>query len=252
MSKPGHHYIPNDAEAVRAHMLKFLGLTDIEELFKDIPSQMRLKKPLTIPSPLSEVEVEREARRILSKNKTFKELTSFIGAGVYPHYVPAAVDFIASRSEFFTSYTPYQAEVNQGVLQALFEYQSMICELTGMDVANCSMYDWASALSEVARMAARVTSRYEFLVPKYISPERLSVLLTYAELAGIKVVKVHQDGDTGQIDLEDLKAKVSSKVAAIYVENPSYLGFMIEGLKEIGEIIHEAGGLYVVGVDLYL
>ncbi|MEM1537776.1 MAG: aminomethyl-transferring glycine dehydrogenase subunit GcvPA [Candidatus Nezhaarchaeales archaeon] len=242
-------YIPNDPEEVRSQMLKSLGLSSVEELFVDIPEEVKLKRSLALPGPLSEVEVRKEVERILKKNRTVKELLCFLGAGVYRHYVPAAVDFVASRSEFLTSYTPYQAEVNQGMLQALFEYQSMICELTAMDVANSSMYDWASALGEAARMAARVTSRYEFVVPHYISPERYMVLRSYAEPAGIRIVEAPQDRETGRIDLERLKAIVSSKTAAVYIENPSYLGFVVDNADEVAEVVHDVGGLYVVGVD---
>ncbi|MEM2119443.1 MAG: aminomethyl-transferring glycine dehydrogenase subunit GcvPA, partial [Candidatus Bathyarchaeia archaeon] len=152
-------------------------------------------------------------------------------------------------SEFLTSYTPYQPEISQGMLQTLFEYQSMICELTDMDVANCSMYDWASALGEAARMAARVKGRSEFLVPKLIHPERLATLKVYAEPAGIKIKTVNYSRQNGQINLADLKAQISDKTAAVYVENPSYLGFIETQVEEIAKLAHDQGSLFVVGVD---
>jgi len=244
-----HHYIPNDTEEIRRRLQETIGIEEIGDLFSDAPADIRLRRPLSIPGPLSELEVKREAEKILEKNRTVKELTSFLGGGIGAHYVPAVVDEISSRSEFLTSYTPYQPEISQGILQALFEYQSMICELLDMDVANCSMYDWASSLGEAARMAARVTQRDEFLVPHYISPERMAVLRAYAEPAEIKVLEINQTLRDGQIDLEDLKMKISKKTAGLYVENPSYLGVLVDSLEAISGIVHDANGLLIVGVD---
>jgi glycine dehydrogenase subunit 1 len=173
----------------------------------------------------------------------------FLGGGCWPHYVPAVVSFIVKRTELLTSYTPYQAEVSQGILQILFEYQSMICELTGMDVANSSLYDWASALGEAARMAMRLTGRREILIPKIIHPERYATLETYIEPTGMHVRKVNYERETGQLSLDELEAKISDKTAAVYIENPSYLGFVETRGKEIAEIAHNHGALFVVGVD---
>lgn len=198
---------------------------------------------------MSELEVKKHVEALLSKNKTCNEMPTFLGAGCWPHYVPAVVKEIVQRSEFLTAYTPYQPEISQGMLQALFEYQSMICELTAMDVANCSMYDWASALGEAARMAARVTGRREILVPKIIHPERLATLQVYAEPAGINVKKVLYEGETGELDLKDLKSKISEQTAAVYIENPSYLGFIETQVEEIAEETHKHGALFIVGVD---
>lgn len=242
-------YLPNDIAEIRKRMLEEIGARDIDELFSDIDEKIRLKRRLNLPEPLSELDVKRRVEEIMEKNKSFRDVLCFLGGGVWPHYVPSVVDVIASRSEFLTSYTPYQPEISQGLLQALFEYQSMICELLNMDVANCSMYDWATSLGEAARMAARVTGRNTFVIPHYISPIRLEVLKSYAEPAGIKILEVRHDPETGQIDLEDLKSKVSGDVAGVYIENPSYLGFLIKNPDEIAEIAHEAGALFVVGVD---
>jgi len=244
-----NQYIPNDTDEIRERLKKAVGITQLEDLFSDVPEDIRLRKPLAIPASLSELEVKREAEKILEKNRTVKELTSFLGGGVWPHYIPAVVDEISSRSEFLTSYTPYQPEISQGILQALFEYQSMICELLNMDVANCSMYDWASSLGEAARMTARVTQRDEFLVPHYISPERMKVLRAYAEPAEIKIPQINQTLRDGQIDLEDLKRKISKKTAGVYIENPSYLGLLSDSLEVVSEIVHDAKGLLIVGVD---
>lgn len=242
-------YIPNDTEEVRKRLMRATGIETVRDLFSDIPSEIRLRNPLDIPGPFSELEVRRETEKILGKNQTVKELTSFLGAGIWPHHVPAAVDAVSSRGEFLTSYTPYQPEISQGILQALFEYQSMICELLEMDVTNCSMYDWASSLGEAARMAARITQRNQFLVPHYISPERMTVLRAYAEAAGIEVIEIDQTLKDGQLDLEDLKEKTSKNTAGVYIENPSYLGFLIDSPDAVSEIVHDADGLFIVGVD---
>ena len=242
-------YIPNDEPSIEKEMMREIGIDSIKDLFSDIPEDLKLKTPLNIPGPLSENEVIRESERVLGKNISFKDSICFLGAGVWPHFVPSVVDIIASRSEFLTSYTPYQPEISQGMLQALFEYQSMICELLEMDVANCSMYDWATSLGEAARMAVRVTRRKVFLAPHFISPERLAVLKNYIEPAGVRTLKFKQGIDDGQVDVEDLKEKVSSETAGVYIENPSYLGFLIERPEEIAEIAHDSGSLFIVGVD---
>ena len=244
-----HPYIPNSAEGCKKAMLSSLGISSVEELFSDIPEQVRLRRPLSLPGPLPEQEILRHVREELLSVKTALDMPVFLGAGCWPHYVPSAVSFIVSRTEFYTSYTPYQPEVSQGMLQALWEYQSLICELTAMDVANCSMYDWASALGEAARMAVRATKRSRILVPRIIHPERLEALSAYAEPAGIRIAQVPYEPGTGQMDLEALKELLGPDVAAIYVENPSYLGFVETQAKAIGELAHDVGALFIVGVD---
>jgi len=225
------------------------GVASIDELYADVPDKYRLKRSLNLPEAMSEFEVKKHVEALLSKNKTCDDMPVFLGAGCWPHYVPAVVREIVQRSEFLTSYTPYQPEVSQGMLQALFEYQSLICELTGMEVANCSVYDWASALGEAARMAARVTKRNEILVPRLVHPERLATLQAYVEPAGIIVKQLSYDGQTGQISLEGLKKSISEKTAAVYVENPSYLGFIEAQVDEIRKEAHAHDALFMVGVD---
>jgi len=198
---------------------------------------------------MSEQEVESYIEKLLSKNKPFPRMSIFLGAGCWPHYVPAAVEEIIQRTEFLTSYTPYQPEVSQGILQALFEYQSMICEITAMDVANCSMYDWASALGEAVRMAVRLTHRTEALIPKIIHPERVDTLKTYTEPIGLHTKTVGYDKETGQLNLEDLESKISEKTAAVYIENPTYLGFIETQVEDIAQEAHSHGALFIVGVD---
>ena len=245
----GHPYIPNDTEAARRQMLGTIGVRSLEELFSDIPSDVRFNGRLDLPAPRSEYEARKEVESVLAKNVTEEEFISFLGGGVCSHIVPAAVDSLVGRAEFLTSYTPYQPEVSQGMLQALYEYQSLVCELLDMDVANASMYDFASALGEAGRMASRVTGRRQLLYPHFISPSRLSTLRTYTEPAGIEVVEVRNDMMTGQLDTEDLKQKVSSQTAALYIENPSYLGTLTTNAQELGEIVHDKGGLLITGVD---
>ncbi|MEM2368322.1 MAG: aminomethyl-transferring glycine dehydrogenase subunit GcvPA [Candidatus Bathyarchaeia archaeon] len=249
MKRKGHPYIPNSNPEIKKELMKEIGIKNIEELYADIPEKYLLKKPLNLPEALSEYEVRRHVETLLSKNKTCEDMPVFLGAGCWPHYVPAAVKEIVQRSEFLTSYTPYQPEISQGMLQALFEYQSMICELTAMDVANCSMYDWASALGEAARMASRVTRRNEILVPRIIHPERRATLQTYTEPADISIREIAYNPETGQLDLKDLENKISSKTAAVYIENPSYFGFIEEHVDEIGSIAHKHGALFIVGTD---
>jgi len=244
-----HPYVPNSAQSSKQKLLSALGLEDVSAIYADVPDEARLGRPLRLPGPLPEQEVLRLVRERLSNVRTSLDMPVFLGAGCWPHYVPAAVGFVVARTEFLTSYTPYQPEVSQGMLQALWEYQSLICELTGMEVANCSMYDWASALGEAARMAARVTKRKRILVPELMSPERLQVLRAYAEPAGLRIEEIPYEPGTGQLDIEALKTRMGSDVAMVYVENPSYLGFIELRARTIGEIAHEHGALFVVGVD---
>ena len=250
LDKPSHPYIPNSVADTKREMMHELAIKSIDELYADVPEKYRLKEELNLPKkPLSELEVRRHVEALLAENRPCNSMPVFLGAGCWPHYVPAVIQEIIRRSEFLTSYTPYQPEVSQGMLQALFEYQSMMCELTGMEVSNCSMYDWASALGEAARMAARFNGRNEILIPKIIHPERAATLQVYAEPAGITVKQVGYGPGSGQLDLDDLKSKITDKTAAVYVENPTYLGYIESQMEEIGEEAHSHKSLFIVGVD---
>lgn len=244
-----HPYIPNSVPKIKKELMKQIGIDSVEELFEDVPQKFRLQKRLNLPHPTSEQKVRRYIDSLLSKNRTNRDMLVFLGAGCWPHHVPAAVEAVVKRTELLTSYTPYQPEVSQGMLQSLFEYQSMICELTAMEVANCSMYDWASALGEAFRMAVRVTHRTETIIPKIIHPERVETLKTYMEPTGVGIKSVTYDQETGQINIEDLKTKISEKTAAVYIENPTYLGFIETQVKEIAEVAHDHNALFIVGVD---
>jgi len=243
-----HPYLPNSVSDIKEGMMEALNIHSIDDLFSDIPEELRFDGDLNIPGPFTEAEVKALVLGLLEKNWSLS-CAPFLGGGVWPHYVPAVVDEIVHRAEFLTSYTPYQPEISQGMLQAAFEYQSLICELVGLEVASASLYDWSSALGEAARMASRLTQRDVVAVPYLISPQRLAVLRAYAEPVVMKVVQVDYDSTTGLIEPEDLKEKVDDKLAAVYVENPSYLGFVEEGVEAIAETAHDAGALFIVGVD---
>jgi len=230
-------------------MLQALELNSVDQLFNDIPESIRSKAALDLPSRMSEVEVRRHVERVLAKNRSSRDIVSFLGAGIWPHYVPAAVEAIVSRGEFLTSYTPYQAEISQGMLQAMFEFQSLICELTGMDYANSSLYDWSTALGEAARMASRVTGRTEIVTPHYIHPERLETLKAFSGPADIRHVEVAHDRSTGAIDIGDLKTKLTENTAAVYLEYPSFLGVVEERCEEVERITHGANALFIVGIE---
>ena len=243
-----HRYLPLTDEE-RQEMMKEIGVKNIEELFSDIPKKFRLSKELDLPEGKGEIETYIELRKLAAKNKNVFEMPIFLGGGVWPHYIPAAVTELVSRGEFLTAYTPYQPEISQGMLQALFEYQSLMAELLEMDIVNASMYDWGSALGEAALMASRVTRKFRVLVPKLISPERLETLKTYVEPANLKIDFINYDKETGEIDLDDLKSKLDEKTAAVYIENPSYFGIVETKVDEIEKIVHDNNSLLIVGVD---
>jgi len=245
-----HPWIPNSSPQVKTIMMKKLGIKSINELYNDIPEGIMLKEDLKVGlgRTLSEVEVKRYMDSILSKNKTFKNPPPFIGGGVWPHHVPSLVKEIVSRSEFYTA-SPHQPEISQGLLQALFEYQSLIADLTGMDVVNASMYDWSTALAEALLMSVRITKRRKVLVPYTMNPQHLQVVRTYLEPKDILIERVPYDPAMGVMDLESLKTMVDDEVAAVYIENPSYLGFIEYQAKAIGEVVKEKKALYVVGID---
>lgn len=244
-----HQFMPNSAPQIKRTMLEEMGLHKIDPLFSSVDPQTRLQRNLNLPVRQSELEARRNVEDILGLNRSARDLICFLGGGVWPHYVPAVVDEVVRRGEFLTSYTPYQPEISQGLLQALFEYQSLICELLAMDYANSSMYDWASSIGEAARMASRVTGREEFLVPHFISPDRLETLRAYCSPTGIKVLEFHQDLGTGRVSMADFESKLSERTAGVYLENPSYFGFLERDGEAVSAAAHKAGALFVMGVD---
>ncbi|MDG6219453.1 MAG: aminomethyl-transferring glycine dehydrogenase, partial [Candidatus Thermoplasmatota archaeon] len=190
-------FIPN--ANIENEMIKELGLSDISELFTDIPSSVQIKA-IDLEKGLTQMETEKKLRRLASKNTSCQRIKSFLGGGIKPHYIPASVKAIQQRSEFFTAYTPYQSEASQGFLQAMFEYQSMIAELTGMDVANCSLYDGVTAIGEAALMTARIAKKSVFLIPSNLSWEKKAVLNNYAKGPGITIKEIDFDESTGELN----------------------------------------------------
>jgi glycine dehydrogenase subunit 1 len=248
VSKFRHAFLPTVGEQ-EAEMLSVLGIKSIQELFGDIPSKFQLTSRLKIPKGLSEKEVFEKITTLLAQNWNPQRGISFLGGGVWPHIIPNAVQAIVNRTEFLTAYTPYQAEISQGLLQGLFEYQSLMAELVGLPVVNASMYDWASALGEAALLASRVTKRGKFLIPYLISPNREAVLSTYTQPAKIKVDRVGYNQRSGQLNIDHLAELLDENTAGVYFENPGYLGVLQDDVDTISEIVHDAGALLVVGVD---
>jgi glycine dehydrogenase subunit 1 len=243
-----HPYIPNSVERVKREMLSYIGVSSIEELYASIPEEIRFRGKMNLPEPLkSEYELYRHMREILSRNITCEDYLCFKGGGTWPHYVPAICDEIAGRAEFLTAYAgdPYE---DHGRWQALFEFESLMAELVDMDVVTVPIYSWGHAAGTAMRMAHRINGRREVIIPRTISPERFLVINNYVDPA-LKLIKVDYDRETGMIDIEDLKRKISRETAAVYFENPSYLGFIETGGKEICEIAHDSGAICIVGVD---
>jgi glycine dehydrogenase subunit 1 len=249
-----HPYIPNSVPEVKQEMLNEIGVRNSEELYAEmIPKRLRLKKPLRLPKPLpSEHDLSRHMAAVLSKNRTCRHPPSFLGGGCWQHFVPAVCDEIAGRSEFLTAYSG-ENYTDLGRFQAFFEFQSMIGELVGMEVACLSTYDWGASAGFAIRMASRMNGRREILVPRTISPARLSIIRNFAQLPEmpeyIRIVEVGYDRETGMMDLEDLKGKISSRTSSVYFENPSYLGVIESEGDEISKMAHEVGAESVVGVD---
>ena len=246
-----HPFLPQTKEQIEA-MLKIINISSIEDLYSGIPSNLRFQGNLGIPNSQSEQETLQIIKKILSKNKSSNEINSFLGAGVYPHFIPSAVPSIINRSEFITSYTPYAPEVSQGMLQALWEYQSMVAELTHLDLVNSSMYDLATSLGEAALMSARVTRKDVFLVPDYIQPERFQTLLTYASGPKLKIVSYPCNDQNGQIDLQALEKiiiKENNDLCGVYIENPNFWGIIEEQIEQVGKMAHEHKALFIIGFD---
>jgi glycine dehydrogenase subunit 1 len=236
-------YLPK-SPAERQEMLATIGVKSIEELFSSIPEAYRLKKPLNLPGPYSEAEVVRYFEERAAENSV--GYSCFLGAGVYPHLRSVVTDTILQRGEFLTSYTPYQAEISQGTLQAIFEFQTLMCQLTGQEVANASMYDGSTATTEAVLMAERLTGRQRVLVARSLHPEYREVLRTYAKNSGLRVEEIGFT-EAGTLDLNAFKAALREDVCAVVLQSPNFLG-SIEKLAPVTEALHAAGALLVVAV----
>lgn len=237
-----HRYLPM-TEQDEKEMLDTIGVASIDDLFQDIPEKIRFKRDYNLKPAKSEPALLRELSKLASKNANTTEYTSFLGAGVYSHYIPTVVDHVISRSEFYTAYTPYQPEISQGELQAIFEFQTMIAELTGMDLANSSMYDGGTALAEAAMLASGHTKRKKILISGAVHPESINVLKTYASGQHIEVEVIPElDGKT---DMDALKKALTDDIAGFAVQYPNFYG-QVEPLAEMEKLIHENNSLLLV------
>lgn len=243
-----HPYIPNSNPAIKAEMLAAIGARDIGELYEEIPAELRFKGRMNLPEPYTdEYSLRRHVEGLINRNRGTHELLSFLGAGCWPHYVPAICDEINSRSEFLTAYAgePYE---DHGRFQALFEYESMVAELVEMDVVSVPTYDGHQAASTAVRMAGRITGRRQVLLPRTIHPDQYLIMQNYNQTA-LDLVFVDYDRQTGQMDLADLRRKLSADTAAVFIENPSYVGIIEAQGQQIADLAHAAGALLVVKVD---
>jgi glycine dehydrogenase subunit 1 len=239
-------YLPK-SDIERREMLSALGVESLESLFAHLPEEVRLNRPLNIPLGKSEYEIVDyfRARGDECAPPGTHGHASFLGAGVYNHYRPVLVDTVVSRSEFLTSYTPYQAEISQGTLTTIFEFQTMICQLTGMDVANASMYDGSTAVPEAAMMAVRLTGRDRILTSRAVHPEYREVLATYARNQGMPVDELDYVRETGALDLSQVEQKIGAQTAAVIIQSPNFFG-IVEDVRRAAEIAHRHGALLIV------
>jgi glycine dehydrogenase subunit 1 len=236
-------YLPK-SPAEREKMLAEIGAASIDDLFSIIPAEYRLTRDLDVPRQQAESEIVAYFRAAGQKNAT--DYASFLGAGCYRHYRPVIIDSLVQRGEFLTSYTPYQAEITQGTLQAIFEFQTMIAELTGMDVANASMYDGSTGAAEAVLMAMRVTGRHSAVAASTVHPEYREVLNTYLQHREMPVATIGYD-ETGRVNLDALDAAITSDTAAVLVQSPNFFG-VIEDIPAIAEIAHKKGALLIVSI----
>ncbi|SDN41110.1 aminomethyl-transferring glycine dehydrogenase subunit GcvPA [Alkalicoccus daliensis] len=237
-----YRYLPM-TEQDQQEMLDTIGISQLEDLFDDVPEEVKFKGELDVKPALHETALIKEMQRLAGKNTNIKDYPSFLGAGVYEHYIPSVVNHMLLRSEFFTAYTPYQPEISQGELQGIFEFQTMICELTQMDLANSSMYDGPTALTEAAMMSCGQMKKKEILVSKTVHPEAIEVLKTNAVGQNLTVIEV--EDLNGQTDMKDLESKYSDNTACVIVQYPNFFG-EIEDLASIEKIAHAEKGLMIV------
>lgn len=234
-------YSPN-SKAELKEMMDFIGVSSVEQLYEDVPAEVRMKRPLDLPRGRSEMEAGAAMESLAAQNKVFPSI--FRGAGAYNHYIPSIVKYVAAKERFLTAYTPYQPEISQGILQSIFEYQTVICELTGMDASNASIYDGASAMAEAASMCVD-KKRNKVLVSAACKPDTIETVKTYSKAAGREFVLIDAEG--GLTDMDKLKANIEG-AACFCTEMPNYYG-IIEDYTGMGEAVHEAGGKFIMGVN---
>jgi len=239
-------YVPHAQDDIRS-MLDVIGVSSVDELFECLPQEVRLGRPLEMADGLSEEEVRRYFKQAAARNHGQEELTSFLGGGVYDSFIPAAIDALVSRSEFLTAYTPYQPEVSQGTLQAIYEWQTYICRLTGLDVANASMYDGATALSEAVSVALAVKRKQTVILPRTLNPRYRRVVTTMMRGEGITIVDAPV-GPDGTTDPAALAKLVTPEVGAVVIQNPNYLG-LVEPVDALSEVSRDGGAVVVAAVN---
>src|SRR5579864_6110487 len=237
-------YIPNTREDQQV-MLESIGLSSLESLLAPVPENVRLRRPLNLPSALSEPDLKRVLNGIAAKNKNLDTAISFLGAGTYDHAIPSVVSHLQRRSEFVTSYTPYQPEVSQGMLQAIYEFQTMICQITGLDIANASLYDGATAMVEAVLLAIGPGGRGEVVISMGVDPQYRRVLHTYAHARGFNVKEVPTHN--GVTSIEALDAAVSATTAAVVIQQPNFFG-CIEDVRAIEPIAHKGKAVFITTI----
>ncbi|OWZ82730.1 aminomethyl-transferring glycine dehydrogenase subunit GcvPA [Natranaerobius trueperi] len=241
-------YIPSTAPGMKEKLLNEVGLSSVEDIYQEIPERLRFEGRLNIPEPIeSEYQLKRHVRNILSNNESTDEYVSFLGGGTWKHYVPSVCDTIASQDEFLTAYVG-DAYADKGKFHALFESCSMIGDLVEMDVVTTPTYDWANAVAFSCGMAERITGRKEIILPKNMSPRRLEVVKNYAK-KGLTIKYIDFDPKTGLLDLDSLEQQLSSNTAAVYFENPTYMGVIEVQGQKISDLAHNVGAEVIVGVD---
>ena len=229
----------------RKEMMAKIGISSLDELFSTIPKDIMLKRELNVPSPMTELELIQFFEKITQKN-SYQNYLSFLGAGAYSHVIPYIVDYLSSRGEFISPYTPYQPEVSQGTLQIIFEFQTLICQLTGMDIANASLYDGASAAAEAVLMAHRLKGKSKVIIAKTLHPHYRRVIQTYVKNLGVEIEEIKYS-ETGEFDLKDLRKKLDDKTAAVVFQSPNFMG-IIENLKKISDLAHSVQALSIAVV----
>lgn len=243
--KPLHRYIPM-TEQDQKEMMETIGVHSIEELFADIPDEVRYQGTLPMSAAMDEAALLAHMRTLSERNADFDRYACFLGAGIYDHQIPVVINHLLSRSEFYTAYTPYQPEISQGELQAIFEFQSYICELTGMKVANASMYDGATALGEAASLVSTHTKRKRLIVSRTVHPESREVLRTVAHGYGLEIIEI--DALNGVTDMTQLAATINHDTAAVLIQSPNFFG-CIEDVSLVAQLIHQQQGLLVMSTN---
>ena len=238
-------YYPHSSDEIN-DMMQTVGVSNLDELFVDIPDEIKLKRSLNIPSGKGEMEIQSRLQKLSQKNISVSDCPSFLGGGMYDHFVPSAIDQLLSRSEFYTSYTPYQPEISQGILQSIFEYQSYVCRLTDMDVSNASMYDGASALGEACRISAINKRRPKIVLAGTLHPSYIEVVKTYAIKDRMEVIVVPEVD--GRVDTDKFIEMIDSQTSCAVIGQPNFYG-LLEDVEPIEKKIHEVKGNFIMSVN---